>query len=127
MNEIKDQINKFEALLPVPQSISMPEAERRAGEFLVVMAKIADWKHLLGKEKIKLTSIQTAIYAEELSNGKAKTMTENKVTAEASTRYISSREALEEMDNDISYLKTYYEIFNNAHLFYRQMCKSDFQ
>ena len=90
-----------------------------------MQARITDWRHILSEEKIKFLTVQTAVYSEELSKGTAKTMTENKVTAEASESYSSARESLESIENDLSYLRAYYDIFNNAHVFYRQMAKGE--
>lgn len=126
MTEIKQFIDKYSELLPVGTSISYTEAERRAGEFLSAMAMISNWKHMLGSEKIKLLSVQTAVYAEQMSKGTSKTVTENKLNAEASAEYTKAREDLESIDNDISYLRSYYEIFNNSHIFYRTMAKGDY-
>jgi hypothetical protein len=125
MTEMKEYIQKYSDLLPVGTSVSYTEAERRAGEFLSAMAMITEWRHLLTSDKIKKLSIQTAVYAEELGKGTAKTMTENKVTAEASGPYTTAREELESLENDLSYLKTYHEIFQNAHVFYRNMAKGE--
>lgn len=127
MKEIKDYLEVMNAILPVNGSISYVEYERRSGEFLTAMAKITDWKHILSEEKIKLTSIQMAVYAEQLFKGSEKTITANKTIAEASIEYTQAREDLERIENDISYLKTHYEIYNNAHLFYRQLCKESNQ
>lgn len=123
MKEIKEFIDETAGLLPLAKSISMPDAERRASLFLAAMAKITNWKHMLAEEKIKLLSIQTSVYAEQISKGTAKTITENKLTAEASSEYTVAREDFERIENDISYLKAYYEVFNNAHIFYRTMAK----
>lgn len=125
MTQIKEYIAKYESLLPVGTSISYTEAERRAGEFLAAMATAVNFKHILTTEKIALLTIQTAVYAQQMSKGTAKTVTENKLTAEASSEYTEAREALEGIDNDIAYLKAYYDIFNNAHIFYRAMAKGD--
>ena len=124
MNDsMKDIIDGYAALLPVGTSISYVEAERRAGEFLVIQAKITDWKHLLTSEKIRLLTVQTATFAQEMSKGTAKTVTENKLTAEASAAYSKAREELESIENDISYLKAFYDVFNNGHIFFRTMAK----
>ncbi len=125
MSTMKDYLEKYAKLLPVGTSISYTEAERRAGEFLAAMASITNMKHDFSDEKIKLLSIQTAVYAQEMSKGTAKTVTENKMMAEASIEYTKAREELEKIENDISYLKAYFDIFNNAHIFYRNMAKSD--
>lgn len=126
MNDnFKEFVTKYSELLPVGTSISFVEAERRAGEFLYALATITEFRHMFNGEKIKSLSIQTATYAQELSKGTAKTMTENKVTAEASADYLRAREDLESIENDVSYLKAYYEIFTNAHIFYRNMAKGE--
>lgn len=125
MKEVKEFVDKYSALLPLHKSISIPELERRAGEFLSAMATLASWKHAFAEDKIRLVSVQTAVYAEQLSKGTAKTITENKITAEATPEYLEAREGLERIENDINYLKAYMEIFNNGHLFYRQMCKQE--
>lgn len=125
MNEIKEHLSQYEKLLPVGKSLSFPEAERRAGEFLSAMASITNYRHIFSEERIKFTTIQSVVYAEELSEGTAKTVTENKVTVEASPAYTEARESLERIENDINYLKAFYEVFNNAHIFYRNMAKGD--
>lgn len=125
MTDFKGTIEKYKGLLPVSSSISAPEAERRAGEFLVAMAHITEFRHFFSEDKIRCLSLQTATYAEELAKGTAKTVTENKTTAEASARYMASREDLERIENDLSYLKAFYEIFMAAHVFYRNMCKGE--
>lgn len=119
----KETIATYETLLPSSTSFSTTEAERRAGEFLVVMAKITDWRHQLYEDKIKKLTVQTATFAEQMSLGTSSTMTQNKMIAEASKPYEKSREDLERVDNDLSYLKAMYEIFLNAHIFYRGIAK----
>lgn len=125
MTDIKSHIEKYEALLPVGTGLSYVEAERRSGEFLAAMATITNFRHLLGMEKIKLLTVQTATYAQQMSKGTAKTVTENKLTAEASPEYTEAREALEGIENDLSYLKAYYEVFSNGHIFYRNLAKGE--
>lgn len=123
--DVKVEMEEYATLLPVHKSISMPEAEKRAGMFLQAQANITEYRHLLNEEKIRLQSVQSAVYAEELSKCTGKTVTENKVTVDASEAYQNAREDFERIDNDMAYLKAYYDIFNNAHVFYRQMAKGE--
>jgi predicted RNA-binding protein len=125
MKSIKTYIEDVQKLLPTNKMLNVAESERRAGEFLHAMAHITEAKHTLSQDKIKLMSVQTAVYAELLANGNLKTVTENKVQAEAAPAYITAREEYEQVENDISYLKTYYDIFNNAHIFYRNMARGE--
>lgn len=125
MNEIKDYIAEKSKLLALNKSISIPEAERRASEFLSAMAVITDWRHSFSENKITEVTVQTAVYAQEMAKGIAKTVTENKLTAEASSEYVAAREALEHTENDIAYLKAYYDIFMASHVFYRNLAKGE--
>lgn len=125
MHEMKEFIEKYTELLPVGTSLSYTEYERRAGLFLEAIAGITNLKHLFTADKIRLLSTQTAIYAQQMSKGTAKTVTENKLAAEASEEYTRAREDLEQIDNDINYLKAYYDIFQNAHVFYRNLAKGE--
>lgn len=125
MSEMKTTIEKYAAMLPMSKSLSVTDAEKRAGDFLSICAQVTDWRHMLSQEKIKLTSVQTSVYAEQMSKGTAKTVTENKLTAEASAEYTSAREDLETIENDLSYLKAYYDIFMAAHVFYRNVAKGE--
>lgn len=121
--EVKLYIEEHTKLLAVNRSISAPEAERRAGLFLEVCAKIIEWRHVLSDGKIETTTMQSVVYAEELSKTTGKTVTENKLTVEASPVYTVVREDLERSENDLSYLKAMYEVMNNGHLFYRAMAR----
>lgn len=124
--EIKLYLEEQTKLLAVNRSISTPEAERRAGLFLEVCAKIIEWRHALSEDKIQTTTMQSVVYAEELSKCTGKTVTENKLTVEANPAYTTVRESFESTENDISYLKAMYDVFNNGHLFYRNMSKESF-
>lgn len=125
MEDVKARIDEYNRSLALNSSISIPAAEKKAAVFLEALAYIADVKHLLSNEKIKLLSSQTAVYAEQMSKGDAKTVTENKLRAEASRDYTRVREAYEAIDNDISYLKAHVDIYTNAHIFYRNLCKGE--
>lgn len=123
MKEIKEYIDKFIELLPAEKSITGYEAERRASQFLVACAHIANWRHMYRQEKIKATSMERAIYSNVLSNVASSKITESKIKVEADPSYIAARESLEGWDNDLDYLKTYYDIFLNSHIQLRAMAK----
>lgn len=124
--EIKTYLDEQSKFLAVNRSISTPEAERRAGLFLEVCAKIIDWRHTLSEGKIETTTMQSVVYAEELSKCTGKTVTENKLSVEANPAYTKVREEFESVENDLSYLKAYYDIFMAGHVFYRNLAKGEF-
>lgn len=99
------------------------ESESRAGQFLEARGSVLDLSHLLRGELVKVTSMHAVIYASQLDKAQAKTITESKVIAEASDIYIKARENVENIENDMAYLKGMYDLFHDAHLLYRQMSK----
>lgn len=120
MKDLQAFIDKYVKMLPIEgKLLSQPEAERRASEFLVACAHVTNLKHDFGNEKIKASSLERAVYAQVISASDSKKITESKLMAEAHEDYQAARENLEQIDNDINFLKSYYEIFLNAHLFYR--------
>jgi hypothetical protein len=125
MKEVKEYVTKLSELLPVGSTLSIGEMEKRAGAFLAGMSTLTNIKHEFSKEKIRLLTVQNATYSAQMAKGTAKTVTENKLAAEASKEYTEAREQLETVDNDLAYLKAYYDIFMAAHVFYRNMAKGD--
>lgn len=125
MDEIKFQIANWVKLLPTGRSVTQEEAEYRSSEFLIASACLAGWRHNLTDNRIKFSSVQAAIYASELYKCSGKTITENKITVEASETYAKAREDFEYTENDINYVKMFYDIFNNAHIFYRNLAKQE--
>lgn len=125
MKEIKESLTKYNSLLPVGKGLTQGEAERRASEFLTAMYYLTDLKHTFADDKIRTLTTQNAAFATELAKCTGKTVTENKVTVEASTAYAAAREAFEFSENDISYLKACYEIYSNAHIFFRNLAKGE--
>lgn len=126
MEEIKQKIEEGVELLPVEKAVSEREAERRAGHFLRLMAQITDTIDSLGDEKIRASSLQTAIYPKLMAQDGSKQVTEKKANVEGHADYIEARENLEAVENKLNYLKTYFKIFEHAHVFYRQLAKGEF-
>ena len=125
MKEVKDKLSQYNALLPVGTGLTQAEAERRASKFLEAMYYLTDLKHTFFDDKIRTLTTQNATFATELAKATGKTITENKVTVEASAPYSAAREAFEFAENDISYLRACYEIYSNAHIFFRNLAKGE--
>ena len=125
MSDMKEYISEINKLLPLGKSISQPDAEKRAGQFLAAMAKVTDWRHILSEEKIRCLSVRTAVYAEEMQKNSELKVAAGQAASEAAPAYIEAREGLERIENDLNYLKACYDIFMNGHLFYRQMAKGE--
>lgn len=125
-SEIKQYLDEQSKFLAVNKGTSTVEAERRAGLFLEVCSKIVDWRHNLSEIKIKTTTLQSVVFAEELSKCSGKTITQDKLTVEANPLYTSIREEVEYNENDVTYLKSMYDVFMAAHVFYRNQAKESF-
>lgn len=101
----------------------MTEASERATAFLTMVAILADEKRGCEEDKSKLSTVTSASYAQAMGRSTSKQVTEKKAEAEMDEGYTAVREALEQCEAKISWLKTYMEIFNNAHITYRQFSK----
>lgn len=126
LSKLKKLISEAVELLPTEKAVSEREAERRAGRFLEIQAFIVDSIDTLNDNKIRATSLEKAVYAKVLSEVRVKQVTEKKIQTEADPDYQATRENLEDVDARINYLKSYYKIFDNAHIFYRQLSKAEF-
>ena len=102
---------------------SLSEAPERATQFLIIVAILADAKREVEEDKAKLDTLVSTSYAQAFGKSSAKQVTEKKAEAENDETYSGMREWLEQCQSKISWLKTYIEVFNNAHITYRQFSK----
>jgi hypothetical protein len=126
MDELKFKIDSCAGLLATDKAVSQREAEKRAGAFLEILAHIVNGIDTLSDEKIKAQSLQAVVFAQTMALDTTKGVTEKKINVEANPDYITAREHLEGVENDLTYLKTYFKIFENGHLFYRQLAKAEY-
>jgi len=124
-NQLKDFISKCANLLELSEGITPQEASKRAAKFLAAHAVLNEYKRQYKQEQIKATSLERAVYAQGMANDTAKNVTEKKAFAEASGSYIEARENLEAIQAELSYLQTYMDIFQNAHVFYRKLSNEE--
>lgn len=102
---------------------SLQEAPERTTQFLITVAVLADAKRAAEEDKAKLSTLVNATYAQAMGRSNAKQVTEKKAEAENDSSYSDTRESLEQCESKISWLRTYIDIFNNAHITYRQFSK----
>lgn len=99
------------------------EAPERATAFLVMVAILADEKRSCEEDKAKLTTLSSTTYAQAMGRSNSKQVTEKKAEAEMDEVYTAMREGLEQCEAKISWLRTYIDVFNHAHITYRQFSK----
>lgn len=119
---LKDNIDNHVELIKY-SSRAMKESSERATSFLVMVALLADAKRACEEDKVKLNTIVLAAKAQAWSKATAVQVTEKKIMVDNDSMYNDLREALEQCEHDINQIKTYMEIFNNAHIAYRNFAK----
>lgn len=121
-SKLKKKIEEHLELIKY-NSKSLTEAPERATAFLIMVAILADEERATKEDKIRISTLVSASYAQAFARSPAKQVTEKKAEAENDATYSEMRESLEQCDAKISWLKTYIEIFNNGHLVYRQFSR----
>lgn len=114
------------------QGVTLEEAEKLAGEFLYGQIQVseelkkADLDSRMRKTGVK--SIRAAIYKNILSKNDKKP-TEAAIQAEIDTDTLvtSEQESFDKAEVDKNSLERYYDIFVNAHIFYRGVAKGKFE
>lgn len=101
------------------------EATERTTKFLVVVSILADHRLDLERHKAKVSTLRDAFYSKAMTEAEGKTITEKKLKADQEVNYTNQREAVEEIEAEISWIKTHIDIFNNAHVTYRQIAKGE--
>lgn len=117
---LQDLVNKHIDLIEINRDAIL-ESKERSAKFLVVQAHLANHLKVLEDVKVKASTIEKASYAQAMVNAGGKNVTENKIQAEADSDYCKSRESVELVDSEINWTKRHYEIFENAHIMFRQI------
>lgn len=103
---------------------SLADAKPRASRFLVVNSILATFLRDLEEELPKFDTLVSATYAQAIMGADGKNITEKKVTAEAEPNYCTARENKEKLDAVRNWVKNHMDIFENAHVMYRQYSNS---
>lgn len=97
------------------------EARSRAARFLIIQAQLNDHLKVLDDVMVKATTQEAATYAQALMKQAGKNVTENKINAEADPEYCAARESSEMIKSEHNWTKRHYDIFENAHVMFRQI------
>lgn len=121
--EMKELCGEHYELIAVGPG-ALKEAQERASKFLVVVAVLAEYKLDLEKRKSKITTLRDAFFAHAFQ-AHSGAQTEKKLVAEANKDYTAHREKVEDLEAEIYWARSNMEIFNNAHVLYRQMGRTE--
>ena len=121
MKDIDDFLEKYVPLLSSDGIISDIEAHRRATMFLEACAHLVSYKHSLLDEEIKSSSLSDINFAESLNKQEGGDAKKREVNAKADSAYIAAREDHEQKRNRTRTVEKFYDVFMNAHIFYRKL------
>lgn len=117
---VQGYVDKMMALVP-EGNIDIPEAERLAAKFAVARGNIARYQLDLDLNKNKLEGVVAATYKHSLFEAQGKVVAEKQASAEADPSYIVRKQEFDDLESQIYYLRTMADVFNNLHIFYRNM------
>jgi hypothetical protein len=120
--EIEKYVSDHIDLIKI-NATALAQGKERAAKFLVIQAILSNHLKCLEEGKALVTTSVEATYAQVILGANGKNVTENKITAAADPRYTSQREAAENLDAEINWVKTHMKIFDNAHIMFRQYTK----
>jgi len=118
--QLQKLVNDYLDLIEINRD-AIIDARNRAAKFLVVQSHLSNHLKLLDDVKVKASTIEKATYAQALMKQAGKNVTENKINAEADPEYANARESLELVTAEVNWTKRHYDIFENAHVMFRQI------
>jgi hypothetical protein len=123
--EVRELIDSGLALLIRERDFNNFAMEIRASALLTLVAKLGQISNELQHERIGALSLERASFGSCLSSSDGKNITEKKIMAETSASYRPHKTKLEELDADLTYLKTIMDVFMNGHIMWRQFAKTE--
>lgn len=124
-NEITKIVDQYVELLPTEDNLILVNSEAKASRFLLAVAKLASIRDRLMNHKIKKDSLRSIAYAEAINNAPGTNAPTKQANAEAAPGYLHATEEVAVIDNQLAYSKTMIDLFNNAHLLYRNLMKGE--
>lgn len=122
--EVQALVNEHIQLIAFSKD-SYKEALERATKFLVISAIVAEFKREMQEKLTKTETLRDAFYAKALSEAEGKNVTEKKAMVPLNPDYAKQVEVCGELEASIGWSRTMIDIFNNAHVTYRQIAKGD--
>lgn len=117
-------VEQGNALIPANKNANPYELQEKAATLLLIVAKLASERRSLESQLLRATSVEKAVYAQAYNNTTHKTAQDKKVNTDADKDVLQSEEEAGELKGDIAYVTTMIQVYNNAHLLYRQNLKS---
>lgn len=130
MSKLKELEAKIQA--SYEQGTSLEDAEKLAAEFLHAQMQLASQLKALDLDarmrKSGVKAIRSAVYLETIKSSEKKP-TEAQIAAiiDSDSIVVSEQNGLDTAEASRDELERYYDIFNNAHIYYRGISKGRFE
>jgi S-adenosylhomocysteine hydrolase len=122
-DDVKSFIEKMTELISVSRSLDQYEKEERASLFLAARADIEGFLFNLNNAMAEVSTLTDACFSKAIFSSEGTSITEKKYAANKTENYIVAKQKLLTLEADIHYLKSIADIFQNAHVMWRQFCK----
>lgn len=120
--DLEQYVDETVDLIPM-DNLPASEIRSRAGRFLVACAILVNRHREVEEACAKAETLENTYLSQAIQLSQGKNITEKKSDAQANPHYTSAKEAREILDAERHWVKSYVDIFNNAHLFFRQALK----
>ena len=107
----------------IDTDVSPLEADQKAGEYLLLTARIADEIKDMQKAVTAAKAAKVSQYNISKKEAEGKTADDRKAAAEADPDYQRTLDDVDQVHTDVEWLKTHSNIFTNAHIHFRQIAK----
>lgn len=104
---------------------SLADAKPRAGRMLTRVAVLTNYLKQLEEDLPKHQTLVNAQYYTAVNSAGGKNVTEKKLEADANLAYCAAVEQKAMVDAERDWVKRYIEIFDNAHIMYRQYSRDE--
>jgi hypothetical protein len=124
MSDAKKIISDYMALVEIGKDknfITPHDAEWRTSQFIIACAKMAEFRFLFTDALIAAESLELMEWNEALKRATGETITARKISAEADELYRNAAAKTKKLRNEIDSFKQFYDVFNNAQFFFKQL------
>ncbi len=113
------------------EGVSLEQSEKLAGEFLVAMMRVTDEIKSTGLDsrmkKSGVKALRAAIYLDIVQKAEKKpTESQIDATITSDRLVVDEQQKLDSAEVSLDQLERYYDIFQNAHIFFRGVAKGSF-
>lgn len=123
-DEIEELVERGVDLIAItPEGLA--QSRERAGEFLIIQAVLTTYLLQVSEDLSKLTALKDAFFADSIRKAEGKNVTEKKINTAKDDKYNEAVKNYEAMDSLRDWVKGHIKIFENAHILYRSLSRSE--